>query len=134
MIILFYVFVILLAWFFQNNLHEFSHLLVGKIVEGRKFIKLIPWPHKFGGKFYFARYESGPATKSGSPKFRHIAPVMGAASLFFIATLVLIITHKLFVVAFIVCPIVDICFWMYGYLFNRPTTDGFRFKELVKKS
>lgn len=129
MIVLLYVVVILFAWFLQNMTHELSHLLVGKIVEGRKIIKIVPWPHKHNGSFYFARCEYGPATKKGSPKFRHAAPLMGCAVIFLIGVILSISTWKLFMLAFVICPIVDCCVWVYGYIFNRPLTDGFRFKN-----
>lgn len=120
--------IIVLAWFLQNVIHELSHLIAGKVFEGREFKKLIPFPHMHNGKFYFARYENGPATKNGNPKLRHIAPLITGIVLFLVFVILFITTQSIFMLPFAVCSLVDCCVWLFGYVFNRPLTDGFFFK------
>jgi hypothetical protein len=114
----------LLAWICQNIIHEGSHLLVGWVVEGRKPTKLIPWPTKRNGRWYFAYYENGPATKNGSPKPRHIAPLITDWFLVSIWLIVLGPMGNLFAIPFIICPMVDAIVWILGAIRKSPNTDG----------
>jgi hypothetical protein len=133
-----YLFVglVLFAWFWQNLAHELSHLVVGWFIEGRKPKKLIPWPHKFEGRFYFARYENGPATKGGSSSWRHIAPMLWDAIQVTVSYSLLIFLSMatfLYISPFVFAPLIDTLFWCYGYVFNRPYTDGWQYKKSVEK-
>lgn len=122
---------ILIAWFIQNVIHEASHLLVGKIVEGRKPLKLIPFPHRYEGRFYFARYLSGPATKIGSAKHRHIAPLFAGVFMVFVGVCLTVSFGFLFI-PFIISPAIDCFVWYWGYFKNSLGTDGYRYKQLVR--
>jgi hypothetical protein len=123
-----FVLMIPVLWFLQNFIHEGSHLLAGWIVEGRKPLKLIPWPHKFAYRFYFARYECGFATKDGPVLYRHAAPYIVGSTILTMFSCIAIWTNSLYVLAFGIFPFIDCIVWLYGYVFNRPGTDGFRFK------
>jgi hypothetical protein len=112
------------AWFLQNVVHEGSHLLVGWLVEGRKPTKMIVWPTRRNSKLYFAYYENGPATKSGSPKWRFAAPLLSAWVLMSVFISVLALTQNIYFIPFFICPFIDYCVWCFGYLFKRPGTDG----------
>ena len=119
----------LVAWFLQNVVHESSHLLAGWLVEGRKPTKMIVWPTIRGGKLYFAYYECGKATKSGSPRLRFIAPLLSSWILMSIFFTLLIINGSLYFFPFFLCSSVDYCVWVSGYIFKRPGTDGLAFRE-----
>jgi hypothetical protein len=132
MIYLLLVPILLVAWFAQNVIHELSHLFVGKVVEGRKSIKLIPYWHKFEGSLYFSRYECGPATKSGSPHYRLIAPLITACFLISLWVVIILFTMSIFFLPLILCPLVDAVVWLYGYVYNKEFTDGYYYK-IIKK-
>jgi hypothetical protein len=121
------------AWFLQNCIHEGSHLLVGWLVEGRVPAKFIPWPTKRHGKLYFAYYENGHATKDGSPKYRFAAPLAAAWLVMSISISFLALTSNPLFMPFFVCASIDYCVWCYGYLLNRPGTDGKAFLNTVGK-
>jgi hypothetical protein len=127
----------LVAWFWQNVTHGFSHLFAGWLWEGRKPLKLIPWPHKYKGKFYFSRYEGDVALKNGSPTHRHSAPIHGAIIQVAITMGVFVggvlegIAGIYYLVPFIIAPVVDASVWMRGYLRNKPGTDGARWRQQV---
>jgi hypothetical protein len=119
----------LVAWFMQNVLHELSHLVIGWVVEGRKPKKLIPWPHKFEGKFYFARYECGPATKLlGEATWRHAAPLLMAC---FEMAMCLILsqvgTPQVWFIPVSAVAVIDSLVWSWGFITQRPGTDGQQF-------
>ena len=119
----------LVAWFLQNVVHESSHLLAGWLVEGRKPTKMIVWPTIRKGKLYFAYYECGKATKSGSPKWRFIAPLLSSWILMSIFVSIILLTGSIYVLPFFICSSVDYCVWGFGYTFKRPGTDGLAFRE-----
>jgi hypothetical protein len=119
----------IVAWFMQNVLHEVSHLMLGWIVEGRKPTKMIPWPHKFGGKFYFSHYECGPATKLlGSPAWRHAAPLLMVCSEMTACLVLAKATEQhIWFLPWAVAAIVDALVWSWGFVMQRPGTDGQQF-------
>lgn len=132
-----------LAWLVQNLVHEGAHLVVGWVVEGRRPTVLIPWPHRYDGRFYFARCDSGPATKPGSPKARFLAPLKAAKILAVVALVATGISLEAawtvpawgvhvwaLIVPFFLCPFVDLHWWMRGFLLQRPGTDGDRYRRL----
>jgi len=121
------------AWLWQNISHEGSHLWAGWLHEGRKPLKLIPVPHFHQGRFYFARYECGNVTKDGSPRFRHIAPFNSAGRQAWIVTSLIgfsivvgVRSVSFYLTPFLVCPVVDMAFWVVGYWRRREGTDGAR--------
>ena len=127
----------LVAWFWQNVSHELSHLYNGWLWEGIKPLKLIPWPHKHEGRFYFARYEGGIATRSGSEEHRHIAPLWWAINqqVLFLAVIAVDVflnsaEHWIYFFPFFVCPSVDSLVWIWGALLMRPGTDGMRYRTV----
>jgi hypothetical protein len=136
-----YLFVALFlpAWLWQNTSHELSHLWSGYLWEGRKPLKLIFWPHKYKGKFYFARYESGEATQLGSESHRHIAPLWWAIRQqfsFLVVIVALIITGYpdwVYMLPFFICPTVDALVWVWRAVMMRPGTDGMRYRTVTNK-
>jgi hypothetical protein len=126
----------LVAWGWQNVVHELSHLWNGWIWEGRKPVKFVPWMHRYEGRFYFARYESGLATENGSPRRRHSAPIRWAAVQIAVGLggLWALIAYgegasALYMVPLLVCPAVDAGFWLWGLWARRPGTDGDRWRR-----
>jgi hypothetical protein len=125
--------VVPVAWFLQNCVHELSHLLVGLVWEGRKPMGFYPYPHKHNGKWYFARYQSGAATKPGrSHRPCLIAPFFGGliwsalwtALLLFVASP----SWRIFLLPAAITGLVDAGWWWRGYFWGRPTTDGKRWR------
>lgn len=113
------------AWFTQNLLHELSHLIVGFLVEGRKPRKLIPWPTKQEGRWYFAYYECGPATKEGSSIARHYSPIL----MFYFEGMALTWATSYYALPFKIAAIIDCFVWLYGYYRDTPGTDGYQFRR-----
>jgi len=134
----------LAAWFWQNMVHELSHLWSGWVWEGRKPVKLVPWMHRYKGRWYWARYECGPATENGSPSWRYSSPIRLAAVQVFIVlglSWLMFVFCKdcsvLYMVPFVVCPVVDAGVWLWGLVFKRQGTDGDlwrRLRELESRS
>ena len=121
-----------LAWILQNIIHELSHLLVGKIIEGRRMKKLIFWPHKYEGRLYFARYESGYATKKASEKARHLAPALTASILSFLYACIIAMLSpilKIVIAPFFIACLIDIIIWFKGYYQNKLYTDGYYYRR-----
>lgn len=120
------------AWILQNALHESSHLLVGWIVEGRKPTGLYFWPHTHYGQFYFSRYTSGVATKSGSPTPRFIAPFWAATGWAALSLSLGFVIHVLFF-AFTLAALVDALWFWRGYFYGSLLCDGKRYRAERKK-
>jgi len=132
----------LLAWLWQNISHELSHLWNGFLWEGRKPTKLIFWPHKHEGRFYFARYESGTATRMGSESHRHIAPLWWGIRQQFVFLVVMVVLRMteesgskgwLYVLPFFICPSVDVAVWLWGAWMMSPGTDGMRYRAVTNQ-
>lgn len=121
----------LAAWAWQNVAHEGAHLLVGWLVEGRAPRRLVPWPHRWQGRWYWARYENGLATKAGSPGWRHIAPLCGALMQAGIVVGLIITIEAWLSFPFFICSIVDAIVWTWGLAANRPGSDGRRWLECL---
>lgn len=124
--------IIPIAWFVQNCIHEGSHLLFGWLEEGRKPLEFKPWPHRFEGRFYFARYAMGEATKDGLTCIciRHAAPVL-VNSIYITLMSVLTVLHMVFAI-FVLCTLVDLAFWVYGFYWGSELSDGQRFRDAVR--
>ncbi len=133
------------AWFVQNCIHESSHLLMGWWVEGRKPLGFWPYPHRYKGRWYFARYQSG------KPKYvdifighRHIAPFFYAWIWMLIGILVMNFMPgelKIFCLPFIIAGLGDALFFWYTYFWGSVPSDGKRYrlvnllrKERVRKN
>jgi len=123
------------AWFIQNMLHEGSHLLFGWFYEGRIPTGFYPWPHKYKGRFFFARYSSGPPSKNTgylkSEKPRHIAPFIIGMVVLTICLICIFVTPaaiSLYFVPFAIASLIDCLFFWYTYLWGSKWSDGKRFK------
>jgi hypothetical protein len=127
---------LLIAWLVQNTIHEVSHLLAGWIFEGRKPLGLWPYPHRYQGRWYFARYRSGPAKRSDPTATRHIVPFYAGliwitVSLF---AAVLLPEHLwLYCMPFTLCATVDALFFWWGFYWGSPESDGQRYRGMVDR-
>jgi len=138
----------LVAWLWQNMMHELSHLWNGWRWEGRHPRKFIPWAHWHLGYWYWSRYECGPPMKNGSARHRHTAPIRWASVQIFVVSSVMSgfllaawrwewpqgSTLAFYFVPFLACPIVDGCVWLWGMLARRPGTDGDRWRQIYEQS
>jgi hypothetical protein len=145
----------LVAWLWQNAAHELSHLWTGWIWEGRKPVKFIPVMHFYQKRWYWSRYESGPATKADVAQHedrRHSAPLRWASIqvgiVWFTAGVILFVSGLgvfgaelesvlrwivVYSVPFMVCPVVDMLVWIWGYWARRPGTDGDRWRQALER-
>jgi hypothetical protein len=120
------------AWFLQNVIHEASHLLFAYIYEGRRPIKLIPWPHKHNNKSYFARCVYGPPANDYVVAYlshiKHIAPFY--AGLIWAAIAGILYTLLgIYTLPFIVAGLGDAGFFWWTYIWGSEETDGKRFRR-----
>lgn len=129
-----------IAWFLQNIIHESSHLFAGWLFEGRKAIKLIPYPHYYNDRFYFARYEAGEATNYLWPgeAARHVSPTWAAAIWIFLVGFIFVkflpISWVYIIWPFLITAAVDIGFWWYGYFFGSEYSDGKRYRKAIRET
>ena len=121
------------VWLLQNIYHEGSHLLSVWIHYRLKPLAFWPFPHKHEGRWYLARYVHEQSV-TPTPEV-YIAPLL--FNLFYTAGIIIgaaiILSIKLadptiFLIPFILAPIIDILFWIYGYLWGSPLTDGKKYK------
>jgi len=112
---------IAVAWFLQNCLHELAHLVALWVRLGKKPKKLIPWPHKYEGRWYWARCESGAYNLLADPLI-HSAPLWVALFQMLIAAPVVLTwvatgwptESPYYLFAFAVAPLVDAAWWWAG--------------------
>jgi hypothetical protein len=138
----------LVAWLWQNATHELSHLWTGWIWEWRKPVKFIPVMHFHQKRWYWARYESGPATRVNAAQHeyrRHSAPIRwahtqvvylggsltGIAVGGYVCGWWELVAFAVYSVPFVVCPVVDAGVWLWGYWARRPGTDGDRWRQAM---
>jgi len=132
--------VVPVAWFLQNCLHELSHLVVGWLSEGRKPLGFWPYPHKHEGRFYFARFSSGPPSDLNfdwrkKHRLVFIAPflvgaVWVASSL--VAFLMLSPHHRVFALPTAATGLVDALWFWRGYFWGSDRCDGKRWRNGVQ--
>ncbi len=121
-----------IAWFLQNCIHEASHLFFAWMDEGRKPTGFYPYPHKHRGIFYFARYTTGPATRTTISKFKHIAPFISGISLFLVClgcVFGMPAPTKIYFLLFGATNLIDALFFWYTYLWGSKYSDGQKFKK-----
>jgi hypothetical protein len=144
----------LVAWLWQNMSHELSHLWTGWHWEGRKPVKFIPVMHFHQKRWYWSRYESGPATKADAVQHeyrRHSAPLRWAhTQVLYLGgcmagagvvmpwmrhteTGEILLAFIVYSVPFVVCPLVDAGVWLWGYWARRPGTDGDRWRQAMER-
>ena len=124
------------AWFFQNCVHEFSHLAVAYATQGRRPTGFYPFYHKHEGIWYFARYSSGVQRWGGlslAPTL--IAPFFGGIA---VTTTALILKihvvqpeHMIFLVPFSLAGFIDSLWFIRGVFWGSIRTDGKRFKKEI---
>lgn len=120
---------LLAGWFWQNCVHELSHLLFIWILHSKKPKGFYPYPHKYEGRFYFARYRCEPYQYPGHP-FVHAAPLFGASA----QALLVVFAYFFFpwdtwpyFATLLLCPAVDVLWWYRGFWWGRQGTDGQRY-------
>jgi hypothetical protein len=121
------------AWFLQNCIHEFSHLLVGWKLEGRKPLGFWPYPHRYKGRLYFARYELEeiPRIDLEVISLRYSAPFYAGLTWMAIclfASLLFPDNLKLFCAPFVLAGLVDALFFWWTYFWGSELSDGKLFK------
>ena len=118
------------AWLFQNAFHELSHLVTAYKVEGRLPIRLVPHFHKHDGRWYFARYQSVERpTKSGCPIWRHSSPFhWGSVEFMVLGVIFVSVLHSgwnaIFVIPFLFVALVDVLFFWWTFFWGGPLSDG----------
>lgn len=133
------IFVILLIFiiglFVQFSLHEISHIIFGHIFEGRKPKKIWPYPHRFNGKFYFARYEMYEATKVGNEHMVPISPLISGLVYYIITMLILFIIREknIYLFSFAAFNAADCLFFWYTVFFGSKESDGKKFLYYFRK-
>jgi len=127
------LFLLPVAWLLQNVAHEGSHLLAVRwlclgVAGGR--MGMIPWPHRYGGRFYFSRCWYEYAGQCNGIQFVHLAPVIMCCCELFVYVLFFVFLG-LWMLPFIVCAVADLLFWNWGYLFGSADCDGKRYRALL---
>lgn len=129
--------VLFAAWFWQNAVHELSHLIAAWRYHRAKPLGFYPYPHKYKGRFYFARYECEPFPLPGHP-WVHAAPVVGALVQYLVVAWALLFLEFCEVgdlwwywAVLTLCPIVDMLWWVRSYYWGSPESDGWRFKASI---
>lgn len=133
---LLFILICIAAYFVQNCIHELSHLFAWNMLEGRKPVKFVPYPHKYRGRWMFARCQAGPKQYfTDIPWFVYIVPFWSAIIWFFIWGLCFFqmlgyYEHVWYFIPFMVCGLLDALFFWYTYLFGSDRSDGKRYKRL----
>lgn len=122
-----------LAWLLQNVVHEASHLLFACGFHNRKPLGLWPYPHKYAGKFYFARSSWSGAPEKGKYDPLWLSPLLGTVVVAMSAGIVMLAylgcpDVKYGASAFIMCAFVDTLWWVEGFLWGAPHRDGKRWR------
>jgi hypothetical protein len=130
--------VALIAWFVQNCIHEGAHVLAGGVIYGATKPRIYPWPHKFNGRWYYARYSfklsKWAQAFSNEPDLRssiHFAPV-GAAVIPIVLSIVVFLflpdAYSILALPFMIAPVIDVAVWEWGYHYGSEGCDGKRYK------
>jgi len=120
-----------IAWLFQNTVHEVSHLFFALRRHNRTPLGLWPYPHRYNGRFYFARcaWDGGPI--EGKRDIVWVAPLVGAALVGVLAALAVLAQPQSVAngaLAFTVCAMIDAIWWFRGYLWGSRSSDGKRWR------
>jgi hypothetical protein len=122
---------ILSAWL-QLVIHELSHVVVGKIRCGHTPIKIVPWPSRSGGRWYFARWEYLVGDRKDPLCLTELSPVLaGVLEILIVLIVGLFVgwTMRLFLLPLGVTALIDIAWWWRGYLWGSSYCDGKRFRS-----
>ncbi len=120
-------------WFLQNVYHEGSHAIFGFLVEGRELLGFYPYPHKHDGRFYFARYHYGPATKDGSASPRYLAPVWAGLWVCLVMLAFFLFTKIGIYLIPATIGFVDFLWFWRGYFWGSKRCDGKRWRALRER-
>lgn len=127
-----FVSLFLFGWLIQNVVHELGHLIFAKVFCRYKAIDLIPWPHKYKNSFVFARCEYLPTyPRSEKECMIHVSPILVGIPLAILFLVLGILVSPYFFILF-GYQLIDILFWVYGFIFGTDYADGKRFKNAVK--
>ena len=122
-----------IAWIVQNTIHEASHLLVGWWREGRKPIALIPYPHKYNGLFYFARYTCSAGSKKDPEDLTDIAPFWAGFIWLDLQACLMYLTDSFWPLPFAVAGLIDALFFWWGYFWGSSSCDGKRYRHRMNR-
>jgi hypothetical protein len=99
---------------------------------GCKNIKIIPYPHIFNKRFFFARCEwKQPFAKWKPNEIVWLAPVISALIIISIAGTFSITTSNKYIaytLCFLIAGVIDLSWWISGYFFGTPYCDGKKWK------
>ena len=131
--------VLVVAWLWQNAVHELSHLIAAWKYHRCKPLGLYPYPHIYKGRFYFARYKCEPFKLPGHPGI-HMAPLYGTVVQCFLVSCVALFLEVFleieglegYTVAVVLCPVVDSLWWLGGFYRGSSISDGQRFKRSIR--
>lgn len=125
------VYIVLLGvWLWQNCVHELSHLLAIWHYHGKRPRGFYPYPHKHGGRFYFARFRCDPYRVPGHPLV-YAAPLLGAAIQLGLAVVFISLFFREYTwhsLVVMLVPVVDAMWWCRGYFWGTEKSDGKRYK------
>ncbi len=120
----------LVAWFLQNVIHEGSHALTVKFALMGKVTSFKPWPNKHNDKWKFASMgwdKTKPIEPISMDAF-YTAPVSFAIVWIGVLGIITMIIPTIWMIPFILAPIVDILFWIRGYFWGSNLCDGKQYK------
>jgi hypothetical protein len=120
-------------WWLQLITHELSHVIAGRIFEGRRLKGFYPYPHKFKDELFFARYNLGEPTKVGREKYRHLAPVFSSYTIMGLCLLGLGLSGSSIFIIPAGIAMGDYLFFMWGLIWGSPNHDAQRFLKAIRK-
>lgn len=140
-----YLFWFLWAWFYVTAMHEVSHALCAW-VRGADHLKIYPFWHWTvgGGRWYplwkppakprrlcFARFTYVGDPPKGPSNLQDVAPLISDAFTLCVAGLLAV--SSLFDMPwvcgiFAACAMLDVCVWVWGFLWGADHTDGYRYR------
>ncbi len=124
---------LLFCWPLANAVHEGSHLLMGKLVNGLEPTGFYPYPHFHQSHFYFARYVAKGKWPYGPGQLIHIAPLISDMVMLTVGLIYVGIHGSLFSIVFSGVFAVDALVWCYGFLWGGTHTDGYRYRYGIRQ-
>jgi hypothetical protein len=131
--------VIPVAWFLQNIIHEGGHLFVAW-ENGWKVKGFWPYPHKWNGRWYFARCQwsrMGPSSGWNAVlKKVCISPFFTGLMWAVLCSLAIVLVPswlRIFGIPFVIAGLFDAGFFWWGYFWGSEMSDGRRYRYRVNK-
>ena len=109
-------------------LHEAAHALVALFSKRGSVEEFKPWPHTHNGVKYFGRVTLSGLTPREF-KVCLLAPLLKSSLLSVIYASLAIATHPLSLIPML-WEILDLIWWVRGYVGNREHSDGYKFRSI----